>query len=394
MYTYRDNGGILFMSKEDILSLVVYLIMMAIALTVGFVILQPIISGGKLGDNGSVFCFLILSVIIGLIVNALIVEIGHIIGAIIGKYEILSINILSFAFFKKKEEGKIVNSFKFPKNYDGLTGETVISPKSEKSKPMSYVFGPLVLFLIELLGSICAFMYIKDSNGESILNFVKYGIFLSTCIGGMIIVYDYFPSRLDNLNDGYRLVLLNKKINIEAFNELLRIQKCDYFQEEAGEIKQFENITDFTAQVNMFSSRKYMNDEPEESLKIINKILENEKNVSKATLLSIKINKAYIYFLNASLDEAVKIYNTLFNDEERKTINSCYNLECTIIYLLYEGLVEHSSSEVEYAKERFFKLTKRSATKEHYFEQQLFDKALDFIKTNGNLKEVNNEKSE
>ena len=192
------------MSKEDILSLVVYLIMMAIALTVGFVILQPIISGGKLGDNGSVFCFLILSVIIGLIVNALIVEIGHIIGAIIGKYEILSINILSFAFFKKKEEGKIVNSFKFPKNYDGLTGETVISPKSEKSKPMSYVFGPLVLFLIELLGCICAFMYIKDSNGESILNFVKYGIFLSTCIGGMIIVYDYFPSRLDNLNDGYQ----------------------------------------------------------------------------------------------------------------------------------------------------------------------------------------------
>ena len=49
---------------------------------------------------------------------------------------------------------------------------------------------------------------------------------------------------------------------------------------------------------------------------------------------------------------------------------------------------------MKYAKERFFKLTKRSAAKEHYFEQQLFDKALDFIKTNGNLKEVNNEKSE
>lgn len=376
LYTFVDKKGE-YMSKEDVLSTIVYVIMIAFALVAGIVILQPKIEAGLLGREGALFVFLLLSLIIGLILNAILIEIGHLIGAKLGKYEILAFNVLGVAIFKEKIQGKIETKFKFPRPYDGLCGETIIAPKSEKSKPMSFVFLPLVMFLLEVLGCICSFLYIKDTGSNIPLMFLKYGILISTIIGGMIVIYDYFPTRLDNMNDGYRLVLLNKKINAEAFNELLKVERSVYFNEEVGEIKQFEQITDFTAKVNMLSAAKYALKDHTEAIKIIDNILVNNQKISKNTEFEIKIKKSIILFLYEDLETAKNYYLNDFSDDERKRISSCKNIEAVKLYMLYSSLIEKSESECAFAIERSEKILKKSLPGEREKE----GKIIDLIKT-------------
>lgn len=369
------------MSKEDLVSSVVYLLMIAVAVAVGYVMLAPVIQKNYLGSGGILFCFLILSLIIGLIINSILVEVGHLIGAKIGKYEILAFNILGLAIFKIKEEEKYLLKFKFPKIFDGLTGETVITPKSEKSKPMLFVFLPLVMFFIEVLGCICAFLYIIDTKNNEGLMFLKYGILVSTLVGAMIIIYNYFPSRLDNMNDGYRLVLLNKKINIDAFNELLRIQRNEFFNEPNNNIRQFEQITDFTAKVNVMGAEEYIKTNYVESLKIIDNILVQKDKISKNTLFDIKLTKCFILFLYKDVEEGKKFYLNEFNDEERRWISSCNRVDSIKVYLLYAGLVEKSHSEVEYALEKSTKAFSKALPGVKDKEKRLLDLAINKITT-------------
>lgn len=372
------------MSKEDLVSSIVYLLMIAVAVAVGYVMLAPVIQKNYLGSGGTLFFFLILSLIIGLLVNSILIEFGHLIGAKIGKYEILAFNILGLAFFKVKEDEKFILKFKFPKTFDGLTGETVITPKNEKSKPMLFVFLPLVMFFIEVLGCICAFLYIADSKNNEGLMFLKYGVLISTLVGAMIIIYNYFPSRLDNMNDGYRLVLLNKKINIDAFNELLRIQRNDFFNEPNNNIRQFEQITDFTAKVNMMGAEEYIENDYQESLKIIDNILTQPDRISKNTLFDIKLTKCFILLLYKDINEGKNFYLNEFNDEERRRISSCNRIDSIKVYLLYAGLVEKSDSEVEYALEKSTKALKKALPGVKDKEKKLIDLAVNKLKIKGN----------
>ena len=104
--------------------------MVAIALVVGFLVIFPAFENGYLyPDTGFRFAFIILSIILGIIFNAILIEVGHLIGAKIGKYEILSFNILGFCLYKIKKDGKSQTKFKFPRAFDGLTGDDYLSKK-------------------------------------------------------------------------------------------------------------------------------------------------------------------------------------------------------------------------------------------------------------------------
>ena len=368
------------MSKEDLVSSIVYLLMIAVAVAVGYVMLAPIIQKNYLSSGGVLFCFLILSLIVGLIINSILVEIGHLVGAKIGKYEILAFNILGLAIYKVKEKDKYLFKFKFPKTFDGLTGETLITPKNDKARPMLFVFLPLVMFLIEVLGCICAFLYIADTKSNDGLMFLKYGILISTIVGSMIVIYNYFPTRLDNMNDGYRLVLLNKKINIDAFNELLRIQRNEFFNEPNNNIRQFEQITDFTAQVNMMGAEQAIDNNYEYSLEIIDNILSQKDKISKNTLFDIKLTKCFILLLYKDVEEGKTFYLNEFNDEERKRISSCNRIDTIKVYLLYAGLVEKSDSEVEYALEKSIKALRKALPGVKDKEKKLLDLAINKVK--------------
>ena len=372
------------MQKEDVMSLIAYLLMIGFAFAMGFGFVQPAIANGifgRTGDKGAMFLFLFLSVVIGIILIALLTELAHVIGAKLGKYEILSVNIFGFCTYKTKEDDKIKNSFKFPRNFDGLTGETVIRPTSEKSKPIFYIFAPLFLFLLEVLTTVLLFLFFEDSteSADLMMMYVKYGSFIVTTIGGMVMIYNYFPSKLDNSNDGFKLISLNKKSNIEAYNEYLRVNACVYFDENPGEIKKFDEINDFTAKVNMLSVNSLIESNYKEALADIDTIVEDPSKITKSTFNNIMLTKAYILFMNEDLETAKNFYVTELNEEQRKMCVSCVTPIAIRVYLLYESLVEKSESEVEIAKSKIKKAVNKVPVAEQPRERELLEEVINKI---------------
>ena len=141
------------MRKEDLISDILYLAMAAIVLLVGFLVIQPAINDGLLGrDMGQNVLFILIALIIGIIINVALMEIGHLIGAKIGGYKILSTNILGFNFYRVFDKNSAKSQLKFRfKSFNGLSGETIIEPKKESSNPFFYIFTPLILFLLEFV---------------------------------------------------------------------------------------------------------------------------------------------------------------------------------------------------------------------------------------------------
>ena len=243
------------MRKEDLISDILYLAMAAIVLLVGFLVIQPAINNGLLGrDMGQNVLFILIALVIGIIINVALMEIGHLIGAKIGGYKVLSTNILGFNFYKVFDKNAAKSQLKFRfKSFNGLSGETIIEPKKDSSNPFFYIFTPLILFLLEFVAMYFV-ISLAPQDSETYLEgiqIVKYGLIITTTIAGCIVLYDYFPAKLDTLNDGYRLISLSKKINIVAYNEKLKIEANEYKGIKNTEYKIFEEITDFTAKVNL-----------------------------------------------------------------------------------------------------------------------------------------------
>lgn len=368
------------MTKEDFYSLFIYASMAAIILLTGFLVVRPAMEAGYLAvQAGSNFAFLLISLIIGILINVLLVEGGHFIGAKLGGYKVLSFNILGLCFYRKEvapNEYKI--KFRF-KSFDGFTGETKIAPKKEKSNPMVYVFLPLFLMLLEFVVLYCVVAFIKDSkeDSQSLMMYIKYGSIVVAAVGACFIVYDYFPARIDSLNDGYRLVLLNKKINIDAYNTKLQYEEAEFYNREIKEYKTYDTITDFTARANLeVAINNILKDEYEEALSLIDKTIVDPKKVSRATLYELLKTKAYVYFLFKPIEEAKKFYETTFSSEQISSIRDCKKYSSIRLYILFEGLVELSRSEIEFANQRKTKLDSKSEEGEIKKESLLIEKAL------------------
>lgn len=337
------------MTKEDICSLIVYVAMLAIALIVAFFVIQPAINNGELFiEEWKNITFSLGAIVIGIILNAIFVELGHFLGAKLGGYEILSFNIFGFCLYKVFDENRknIEWKFKFPKPFDGLTGETIITPKKENANPMFYVFTPLVIFLIEVVLMYFAILFIKIDSG---LGYLKYGSIIIATIGCLYLLYNYFPFHLDSTTDGYRLTLLSKKINVEAYNEYLRILGFNLIEDKSQNFKVFDQLTDFTADVSMLSVYQSMYfEEYDRANQLLDKIIEAPR-LSLYTKLNAKIEKIYIGFITKPSSEAYEYYKDNLDAEEKKNIKKIYSMDSLRTYLLLEGLHEKSVSEVEYA---------------------------------------------
>ena len=115
------------MKKEDIASFIVYILMLTIALLVGLLVIQPIFQSGNPFSGPAALSYLWTFLIIlgALLFNIIMLEVFHVLGGKAGKYNIVSFNVLGFCFYKSASKWK----FGF-KTFDGLTGETILSPKS------------------------------------------------------------------------------------------------------------------------------------------------------------------------------------------------------------------------------------------------------------------------
>jgi hypothetical protein len=279
------------MNKEDVWSLFVYLGMIAIALIIGFSVLQPAITDGNLikdASQGQVFGYLLLAIVIGILLNSLFLELGHALGAKIGGYNIISFNILGLEIATISKDGEKKKKVRFFKPFDGLVGETKIIPEKEKSNPIGFIIIPLIFFLLEAVAMYCAFIFIPDEvNGYfNPLNPLKYGIIIVAAIGLMFALYDYIPLHIDTTTDGYRLTLLTKQVNVEAYNELLSIEGKSYLGEKIAAIKEFKEVTDFTTKLNVLGAYlSFDNSDIKSTIDKLDYILNNQKNLTKSTYI-------------------------------------------------------------------------------------------------------------
>jgi hypothetical protein len=94
------------MKKSDFAAFIVYVLMFALAMLVGFLVIRGIVSDANSWGIHNPILLVILSVVVAVIFNALLLEFGHLLGAKAGGYTISMWCLFGLAF-KKQPNGQI-----------------------------------------------------------------------------------------------------------------------------------------------------------------------------------------------------------------------------------------------------------------------------------------------
>lgn len=359
------------MRKEDIASLFVYLIMIAVALIVGLTAVADAFKN-MYDISFNNFGFTIIVLIVGLLFNIIMLEVLHVLGGKIGKYNIVSFNVIGFCWSKNNNKWK----FQF-RDFDGLTGETKLAPKTEKSKLTAYIWLPIIGYIVELIGCIILYTLGQSAAPKSPFKWMGIAALLFIIISSMIALYNIVPIKLDSMTDGYRLVLSAKPINCEALNEVMRIENLQREGKPVDKVRIFDEITEFTASVNLYSVYEELSKgEYEKAEKLIDNILDNKDKISNTTANRLLAQKLYIRIVSTKLSEAEEYYNKEVDDTVRRFISNDLSMESLRAYVLIAGLLDKSIAEVQYANSRKQKALKRALATRAEIESKLYDDAI------------------
>ena len=195
----------------------------------------------------------------------------------------------------------------------------------------------------------------------------------------MLFIYDYFPAKLDSITDGYRLVCLNKKININAFNELLKIEGDEFLGIDKETYRVFDDITDFTAKVNLLTVRNYLkNNDYQKADELLAKIIENQSKISSENLCKAKTYKLNILLMENKLEDAQKFYDS-FNAKEKEYLKKTYSMLTIRTAILYFGIIEKSKQEVDVQLSRVKKALERETEVNKKNEKILLENAKEVL---------------
>ena len=361
------------MKKEDITGLIVYLIIIAFAIVFGLTVLQAHQQESSLTGIFYVL-YIIGSVLVGAILNAVLFEVAHVIGAKIGKYQIVSVNILGLCFYKDGGKRKV----RFT-SFDGLTGETKIVPKDgmvEKANPYPYLFFGSLFYVVEIVAVMVVFSIFRKAE-DFALRDMAYSLLTIGAIGLVILIYNILPLRIDSMTDGYRLTMVSNPKNKLAFNELLRVEYEISQGNDDVEIRIFDEITNFTADLNLNKVYALLDKkEYKEAEEILDKIIEAKENVSEKVYIRARAQKIYINLITKTLDEAKEYYEKEVPVAERREISNDVSMASIRAYLLMSGLLDKSRSECIIALNNVYSAFKHTPKNRQHTELVLFNEAL------------------
>ena len=364
------------MKKEDITGLIVYLVIIALAIIFGLTVLQTHNSESSFNGIGYVL-YIIVAVVIGAVFNAILFELAHVIGAKIGKYLILSVNILGFCFYKDSNKTK----FKFS-SFDGLTGETKIVPKEgmvEKANPYPFLFFGSLFFVVEAIAVMVVFSIFRTSE-EPFLRDVAYAALTIGAIGLVILLYNILPMHIDSMTDGYRLTMVSNPKNKAAFNELLRVEYEISQGNDNVEVKVFDDITNFTADLNLNRVYALLDKKDYKAAEeILDKIINAKQEVSEKVYIRARAQKIYINLYTRNLEEAKEYYDKEVPVSERREISNDVSMASIRAYLLMSGLLDKSRSECIIALNNVYRAFKHTPKNRQHTEVALFNEALEKV---------------
>ncbi|MCX5775800.1 MAG: hypothetical protein NTV44_05555 [Firmicutes bacterium] len=356
------------MRKEDLLSLFVYGIMIVIAIYIGLMVIKPAFTNIEVSNE---YVFAIASILAGFLINVVLAEIGHVIGALLGGYSIISVNLLGLCLYKNQGEWEMGI-----RPYEGLTGETKIIPHRKNAKPLLNLWSGLILYVIEFAIGITMYVLLPQDS------WLRYSAVIVISVGGMLMFYNVMPFKLDTMTDGYRLALITKGVNVEAYNELMRIDMETHEGKIPTDIKTFSEITSLTAQVNLYRVYELLGQRlyaPAEE--ILDNILAQPGKLNDTTNGRVMSQKLYVMILTKSHEEAEKFYKEKLDSKQKHFLASDLSMESLRAYLLVSGTIEESLSECVYVLERKERALKRSVEPGRKdIEIGLFNDALRLVK--------------
>ena len=338
------------LKKNDFATFLAYIAMFAIALLVGLLVISPTIKGSSLSTPEAVV-IVVVSVIVGVIVNSAGLELLHMLGAASGGYQILSVCVLSMTFKKRKSRKEKLFTFA---SFEGLTGETKVNPKDpEKSNPTGMILFPMLGYLLEVIVLLVLAAVFQSAT------WVPVGSYVILAICGMIFVYNAIPAHLDSITDGYLLILLSKPVNRVAYNQILLAEHSENKEQALENLPLYNEISDFTATLNSLAAyRKIKEGKPEEALAIFSAIASAQKGVSKSVVQEASCQKLALLLLLEKKGEAKDYYEGM-SDADRRYIASLASLPALRCYALISGILEESDSEVSWAFDKVERLEKK-----------------------------------
>jgi len=360
------------MRKEELRGLIIYTLMIIAAIIIGFTVIREQMATygpSKMSSLG----FIIIVLVVSYLVNVVGLELLHTLGAIFGGYKVTSFNVLGLTLYKKANSWKV--GFR---DFDGISGETKIAPRKEKLNPNLQSWFPIFGYAIELGLCIVVASIVKSNNSKAEWLIPASTIML--LIGSMMAFYNFVPLKLDSATDGYKMRLFTNPINVKAYNQMLEIQEKQRLGEKVEEILVFDEITEFTAEIDILAIYKYLDDEKfEEAEKIVDKLLENKKVLSIYDYNRLIAQKLYLVILTKPLEEAKQLYDEIAPTEIRRFIANDFSMPSIRAYVMIAGMIEGSESEVQFARQKVEKAKRRSLPSEVKSEEKLLEKAVDFV---------------
>ena len=346
------------MKKNDMTTFLVYVLMLGLAVLVGLAWVRPLLVdyGAHLALPGVVI--VILTMVASIILNASILELGHLLGAKTGKYRVRSFVILGFGFKIKNGQKKVgFHSF------GGLAGETRVAPMdAEKSRLTGYIGFPLLFLLIEVV--LCAVMiglgnaFVKGANADKSMAWLSVVGVTDLGIAGMLILYNYFPARLDEPTDGYLMIATSRNINKIAYNHLLLKEEAEALGQPAPKDIVYDEVTDFTYVLNLQSFYKEIeNKNKKAALMILDKAIATEKGLSKGLINQAKCLKLAALLEDFGNPEGKRTYEEL-DDSTKTHISAMSDMASVRCYILISAFIENAEGECNYAIEKAGKALK------------------------------------
>ena len=361
------------MKKSDISSLVVYAIMLVVLFCTFFFGVRDVLA--KSFEGFASVGVSLLTIVLSFIVGSILLEIGHGLGAKAGKYKIVLFNMFFFTFYKVGNKTKFKLS-----GPDGLFSETKVAPKYNEngeviSKPKAMLWlGNLFLAIVIIAAAI---MYVNFQGKDNTISSLS---LLTAVSFGCLLFYNFLPIELDNKTDGAQLKIVSKSANVAAFNEALRVQACEITGEEPGDVKLFDEITNYTANINMVSAYKFLAEENySEALKIVNHILDAENNISERLRLEMVAQKLYILLYTQQIEKAKKYYEDV-SPEDKRFISNANGLVFIRTYILISAILDPAESEVQYATSKADKAYKKVEALKKETEGKLYKNAVRRVK--------------
>ena len=366
------------MKKNEFAIFLVYVAMFAIAILIGLFAIKPVLDAHGADLPISSIPLVLICLIVGLLFNALLLELGHLAGAKAGKYRVRSWTLFGLKFFKENGKRKVKFS-----SYDGLTGQTKVEPLDvERSSLSAYILLPLIFFFVEVIALMIVVNVTKGMEGSNPrIAWLHIAALTVLATGALVFVYDLFPARIDAINDGFLLMLFTKKANRVAYNNLLLQETALEEGRPAVASPIYDEITDFTAYLNSLTVYKLLSEgEMDKAIPILDKTIAEESKASEEAKREARALKLATLFERADKRKALEHYGEQLTDDDKRYIASITTMSSLRAYLLVAAFAENSDYEANYAIEKVEKVLKNSESVSKDIEKSLVQLDVDMVR--------------